>query len=67
MDLRFIQKMLVQVGETYTNGEPLSLSQKELEELSIKIKERLDTSTDETAIIVVHDVMYSFFTGQSDD
>lgn len=68
MERKFLQKQIRSVAKTYTEMEMgLPLSEQEEEHLLARIQKKLaDGETGEVREIV-HDVVYTFFTGQEED
>jgi vacuolar-type H+-ATPase subunit E/Vma4 len=68
MDSTLIKKHIKAVAKTYTEQEMgLPLTEKEEEQLTQKIIKILKIEDRSNVREVVHDVVYTFFTGQEDE
>ena len=68
MEKRFLQKQIRAVAKTYTEMEMgLPLSEKEEQQLLTRIQKKLEYEKTANVRDIVHDVVYSFFTGQEEE
>ncbi|WP_100406907.1 YqzH family protein [Bacillus solitudinis] len=65
MEYAFVVKLIHQVWKTYTYGEALVLNKSEEQKIVQEIND-LKKHSDEDLIDITHDVVYQFFTGQTD-
>ncbi len=68
MERKFLQKQISAVAKTYTEMEMgLPLSEQEEEHLLDRIQQMLSDGETGDVRDIVHDVVYTFFTGQNED
>ena len=67
MERAFVLKLIHQVGKTYTHGSSLPLTRGEEDELISEIILKQNTHQTSDLLDITHDVVYRFFTGQSEE